>query len=306
MKKIKIHIHGSKIQVALVKNIFKTDENLQLTSFPKCDIVYSIYGPGIEFKHNLIYWLFTKKIHLIHWIGNDAEIFESQKGNFFRKIVNFAKLQILYFKLRQSKVIFIASSPWLAKSIEKRTGIKTKYIVLTSIYSEEMSCFLRLQERKIDFLIYSPISTGNLHSIIEVLDVAKKFPDKSFFILCPDLSNTNPFPFITTSNVTIMPKQDQHQMWKLYNDTNCFLRLKKSGDAISLSVLEALFYKCDVIWNYEFDNCIKTEIIDLEQVISNQIKNKKLNESGHNMIIQHYSIDKWRKEFVNYLFKIVE
>lgn len=304
---IKINITGTPIQTSLIKSILKEDKEITFVNYNDADVYYVVFGPGLT-KKNIFRWLFSNKKFLIHWIGLDTKFYlVNNNGNIKSRIYTFIKKGVLMYKYKTGKLYYISSSPWLANEIEKASGIKTDYLVITSIFPEKMTKYIDDSgNRDIDFLTYSPLSSKNMYSINEIIDAAEKFPSYKFVIIVPDLENEGKYPYEIPSNVSVLKKQTQEQMWKLYSNCKCFLRMKQTGDAISLSVLEALFFKCHVLWTYEFDCCLYTPLSNLQTNLQKVIKEDKMNEKGHELIINKYSTKQWKKDFKALLRTILE
>lgn len=300
-----INLIGSPIQTKLIESILENVSYFNLTDYKNADIIYYIYGPGFN-KKNFFKWIFSNKIYIIHWIGLDTEIYLGNNKNLKVYISHQIKKIIikLRFLFRKRKTHFISSSPWLTTAVQDKSKIPTQYLVITSIFEEKMKMYLLDHERNIDFLTYTPLSAKNIYSVKEIIESAKKFPKSNFVFIVPDLKNNESYPYKIPQNIKILPKQSQHQMWELYNQTKCFIRLKKTGDAISLSVLEALFFKCHVIWNYEFKGTIFTQISQLDISITKVLSLNKLNEEGHEIIKNQYTVKAWINQFKNYIESI--
>lgn len=146
----KIYTIGSEYHCDLVKNIMKDEKEFLFTNNLKdADLLYAVYGPGLE-KKTISYWIFSNKPILIHWIGKDTFIFDKSRivSGIKNKISRFLKISILKYRNLLGNVKYVSSAPWLANEVETLSKIQTDYFVLTSIEKD-----LLLKPKKIEYMI---------------------------------------------------------------------------------------------------------------------------------------------------------
>jgi hypothetical protein len=86
-------------------------------------------------------------------------------------------------------------------------------------------------------------------------------------------------------------------MQELYSKSKFFLRFTEH-DGLSLSVLEALYFKLQVLWTYSFPHVyhIKNNDILIES-LPDIVNEWRPNDEGHEYVLNNYSINVWKKDF---------
>ncbi|SDJ11461.1 hypothetical protein SAMN04515654_12829 [Halanaerobium congolense] len=303
-----IFITGSEYHCNMVKKILSDNPEINFTDDLKsADILYVIFGPGIS-KETLKYWILTNKPILIHWIGKDTFFLEGdRKYDIFSKgyYTNKLKKIILNARYLFNNVKFISSAPWLAKRVNKLTNKDTDYLVLTSIDKNKL--LTPRKKRKYDFISYIPINDFELYYGNEFLSIIENNPKREFCIVCPDLHNLEDWPYKKYSNLKIQTRTTQKGFYECLNNSKSFIRLKNGGDAIALSVLEALAHGCNVVWNLDFKFCSYETRESFKHNYQKYFVNDfEINYSAIKFIKENYDITAWQKDFISLVNKILK
>ena len=149
-------------------------------------------------------------------------------------------------------------------------------------------------------ITYLPEGKEQFYGIEFVKFIAEKHPELKIYIV----GNEN--DSLSLKNVKFLGKLSQEEMLKLYDKTTILLRIPKH-DGLSLMLLEALIKGKEVIYcyNFPYTKCATTnEEVDLmlNEIIS---KPPKLNEEGHQYIIENYNIDVIRKKLQSILLNLL-
>lgn len=296
--------------VELWMNLLNSIKGIHATLFndtlQNIDIIYWIFGGGPSVKKFPLFWLKKNPPLIIHWIGSDVYIrTECKKSGSFH--LNRALWDRL-LKLKESKngVAHLATAEWLVNELHK-TGITAEYLPITTIdtsrpYTEKSS-----DERTFDFLSYIPSTRGPFYGEEKILSVAKKLSTKKFIIIRPDiLDEENHSRNITLKNVTILPRKTLNEMNEIYSNSKCFLRFTRH-DSLSLSVLEALYYKEQIFWTYDYPNvyCI-SKISNLAEKMESIATNWTPNIEGHNFVKKNFNLEKIKDDFKKKIDEIIE
>ncbi|WP_080832536.1 hypothetical protein [Cohnella massiliensis] len=302
----KIYLFGSEYHCKMVRGILSSDNEVKFVeSIQEADLIYVIYGPGVNRK-TLKYWIFTRKPFLIHWIGTDTFILDKSRSRpqLITKIHRVVSLSLMKFRNLNNSLKFLSSAPWLAKDVAEMTGIDTEYFVLTSIENENL--LIPNQNRTFDFITYIPLQNFEMYFGSVFLEIVKLNPDKQFCIVCPDLLDIKNWPYERYTNLKIQQRTNKEGFYQLLNQSKCFIRLKDGGDAIALSVLEALAHGCKVVWNIPFDYC------NFETRDSFKLNYKKyfgefeLNREAIRFVKENYNVDMWRVQFKSIINELLK
>jgi len=249
MKAYRLFISGTApYHKELAADVLKKSNIINLVdSVSKADVIYHIFGPDLD-KYNLLYWLGSKK-HIVHWIGSDTIFYEKEKS-FFSFLVNFAKKSILDYCRRRNNLIYIASAPWIGTAVQVMSSFPVDYVLISTLSKARIA---KIDiSKKFDFITYVPCGRETTYSLVDILRAASENLENSFAIVVPNIDDINDLEWDidTYENVTVFPKQTHAEMISLICSSKCFLRLKSSGeDAYALTVLEALYCGCNVLWN---------------------------------------------------------
>jgi len=212
------------------------------------------------------------------------------KTKIYRQLVKLAT------KLKK-RIINLAGSPWLVDEL-KTQGIRAIYLPLSTLNIERMKPpNIDVSDKDIDVLSYVPKRRFTFYGGHHILKLARNFPEYTFVVVMPDVRDDHRLPRSPFKNLVFMSKRSFEEMQALYLRAKCFLRLTKH-DGLSLSILEALYYKLTVVWTYRFPYAIHVNYNDVEKLktlLPELIDNYSPNEEGHQFVVTHFSQDALRK-----------
>lgn len=249
MEKYRLYVSGTApYHKNLAVDVLMKSEIIDLVaSEAEADFIYHIFGPDLD-KRNLFSWLGPKK-HIVHWIGSDTN-FYTKSTNSFSNFITSIKKFILNSSKKRGNLCYLASAPWIGDIIQRRSQFPVEYVLISTISKDRI---LRIDTKKdVDFLTYIPFGREETYSLPAILNAARGNPENHFAIVVPNVSSvgTLEWDLLGCENVTIFPNQSHAEMITLICRSKCFLRLKYSEeDAYALTVLEALFCGCNVLWN---------------------------------------------------------
>lgn len=299
-----IIVEGTPYHRELVTNILKSSNNYVVTELnSKTEIsnyvIYNIYGKGPWPHKNPKLWLSKKNLLILHWIGTDVLDMTNSYANekVHVKIYHRLWLSLLRYKYKNNTLVHLAGAPWLVEELET-VGIKAKYFPLTSINTENAETLLDDVEKDIDVLSYVPINKFDFYGGSKIIRLAKELPTYKFFLLHPDLDEiTCDINQRYPKNVTVSPNVDFKEMKELYLRSKVFLRLT-DHDGLSLSVLEALFYKLQVCWTYSFPNTHHVKDYETLKIsVMHEVENWVANNQGHEYVKEKFDIKRWKVQF---------
>jgi len=302
-RRIKISVCGSTpLIVDEVYNILKKMqlfEVMKSDDFRHSDIIYWIYGKGPSIKNFFPVWIKKKPIIINHWIGSDVigEIERNQQHG-INRIQNSIQDFIYYWKWKNGGLINLAAAPWLIDELSK-LHIYATYLPITTIDLNELEPADIHVEKDIDFLTYVPFRSFDFYGGDKIVKLAHRWQNYQFLLVIPDLDEI-PLDFVEKmpKNVIVSPKVTRSEMFELYKRSKFFIRYTQH-DAISLSVLEALYFNVHVLWTYDFPF---TQKINSDEILSDSIpvlvQNWRPNEDGHAFIRKNYSTEKFREDFM--------
>jgi hypothetical protein len=267
--------------------------------FRDCDIIYWIFGKGPSIKNNLSVWIKKDPIIINHWIGSDV-IHESRRNRQegFRRIENCIQDYIFYRKRKMGGLINLTSAPWLVNELSV-LNIGATYLAITTLDLDELGKLTEDLPKDIDFLSYVPFRSFEFYGGDKILKIAERWQNYKFLIICVDLDEI-PFEFVEKmpKNVILSPKVGRKKMIEFYKRSKFLIRYTQH-DAISLSVLEALYFKLQVLWTYDFPfTCKIHNPEDLSDSIPDLIENWYPNDEGQMFVIENYSTQKFRENFI--------
>jgi hypothetical protein len=289
MKKIRCKIDGSSYHVDIITKLLKNNNLLEIVEntnkVENIDVYYWISGfPIKKFINNPFILLKKKPIIVIHWIGTDVS---KLNHNNSIKQLTLNVITILNEK-RYKKYINLAVTPWLVNEL-KSAGINALYLPISSL-NKEMNPGNN-DYKDIDFVSYVPKNKFIFYGGPYILKLAKKLNNFKFAIIMSDVINNEKLPKNSIKNLILLPKLSNVELIKIYNRSKCFIRLTEH-DGLSLSVLEALFYKLQIAWTYNFPYTHLVHLNDIngtEKTLSNIINNFSLNTEGHQYVLNNFS-----------------
>jgi len=301
-KRKKILVSGMQGLVALVQDSLDTItlfDTVKSDNLNQSDIIYWIAGRGPSIKKNIFLWIKKDPIIINHWVGSDVtiEIERTQKHGIYR-IQNFIQDLIYDRKMKKGRLINLAAAPWLVDELSK-ININATYLPLTTIDEHKLTPVDIHHVKDIDFLSYVIFNRFDFYGGDKIVELANRWQNYTFLIICADLDEI-PQDFIEKmpKNLTISPRVNWNKMLEFYQRSKFFLRYTEH-DGLPLSVLEALFYHLQVLWTYDFPYTQKIETQEkLSDSIPSLVKNWHPNENGHAYVLENFTVDKWRANFL--------
>lgn len=290
----------------LLNSIEGINASLFNEKFQKIYIVYWVFGGGPSVKKFPLFWLKKNPLLIIHWIGSDVLYrTENKQSRFFN--LNQA-LWDRFLKIKESRngVVHLAAAEWLATEL-KQTGITAEYLPMSTIDTSQPINEKTSSQREYDFLSYIPSNRGPFYGEEKILSIAKKLTTKKFVIIRPDILKKEDLPSDNKlKNVIYLPRKPFREMKEIYLNSKCFLRFT-IHDGLSLSVLEALYYKEQVFWTYDFPNvyCI-SKTSNLIEKLDSTVSDWKPNINGHYYVKMNFNVEKIRADFQKKLNEIIE
>jgi len=305
-------IGGNKYHRELIMEILRSSNNylikdLNSKSETSNSVIYYIYGKGPAPHKNLKLWLSRKNLLILHWIGTDVlnAINSNTHARLHKKVYHALWDFLLEYKYKNNTLLHLAGASWLVEELAT-VGIKAKYLPITSINTRNMEPFTNTAEKDIDIISYVPFNRFSFYGGDEIIKLAEELPTCKFFLLHPDLDEiTSDINQNYPENVTVSPKIEFKDMQILYSRSKVFIRLTEH-DGLSLSVLEALFYKLQVFWTYPFPNTHHVKDHDALKVdIKQSVENWVPNEQGHEYIMDNFQIEDWEIQFKKIIEELI-
>jgi len=301
-RRIKISVDGMPGVIPVVKNSIKTInlfDDVKSDNFNQSDIIYWISGKGPSIKKYFFLWIKKDPLIINHWIGSDVTIErERTQQHGINQIQNFIIDFFYHRKMKKGRIIHLAAAPWLVDELAK-ININATYFPITTIDEHKLEPVDIHHVKDIDFLSYVPFNRFDFYGGDKIVKLAHRWQNYTFLIICPDL-NEIPLDLMEKmpKNVTISPRIDWNKMPEFYQRSKFFIRYTEH-DGLPLSVLEALYYNLHVLWTYDFPNTIKIDTQEkLSDSIPSLVKNWHPNENGHVYVIENFSVEKWRANFL--------
>jgi hypothetical protein len=212
-----------------------------------------------------------------------------------------------FLKIKESRrgVVHFAAAEWLISELHQ-TGINAEYLPISSIDTSQPITEKASTEREYDFLSYIPSNRAEFYGEDKILSIAKKLTTKKFIIIRPDIVEKEKIANISQyKNVTYLPRKPFKEMNELYLNSKCFLRFTKH-DGLSLSVLEALYYKEQVFWSYPYPNVHHiSETKDIIKKMDSIVSDWKPNIDGHKFVKENFNLQKVKANFQKKLEEII-
>jgi hypothetical protein len=306
-KRIKIAICGDADAIEVIQDSLKTTPIFEIEnsdSIGHSDIIYWLYGKGPSMTKYFLFWIKKNPLIINHWIGSDVlnEMEIYQHGN---RMYNFFRDCISHWKMKRKGLINLAVAPWLVDELSK-ININAIYLPLTTIDIRKLGTVDDQPVKDIDFLSYVLFRRFDFYGGDKIVKLAETWKNYNFLIIFADL-NELPYDFIETmpKNITFSSRVDRNKMSEFYQRSKFFIRYTQH-DGLSLSVLEALYYNLHVLWTHEFPFTIK---IDTHEKLSDSfpslIDSWQPNYDGHAYVIEHFSVETWKKNFVKIVQKSI-
>jgi hypothetical protein len=303
----KISIDGMQDVIEIVRDCIHATSSFEMINsdnFNQSDIIYWISGRGPSIKKYFFLWIKKDPIIINHWIGSDVTFeMEKTRQHGISRIPNFIEGFINNWKLKKGGLIHLAAAPWLVDELSK-ININATYLPITTIDEHKLGPVDIHHVKDIDFFSYVLFNRFDFYGGDKIVKLAHRWQNYTFLIICRDL-NEIPLDFIEKmpKNLTISPRIDWNEMPEFYQRAKFFIRYTHH-DGMPLSVLEALYYNLQVLWTYDFPYTIKIETQEkLSDSIPSLVKNWHPNENGHAYVIENFSVDKWKANFLEIIQK---
>jgi hypothetical protein len=304
-KRIKIAVCGDEYVSGVIRDSLRTIpvfEVINSDEVRQSDIIYWVYGKGPSMRKYLLFWIKKDPLIINHWIGSDVlDEMERKTKPGITKINNFIQDCIVRWKMKNGGLITLAGAPWLVEELAK-FPIQATYLPITTIDTQKLGPVDNQHVKDIDFLSYIPISRFNFYGGDKIVKLATRWPEYNFLIICADINEiSRDFVEKLPENITIIPRVSRSSMPEFYQRSKFFIRYTEH-DSESLSVFEALYYNLQVLWTYDFPCTIKIRTFEtLSDSISSRVENWQPNYQGHDYILEHFSLEKWRADFLTIL-----
>jgi len=303
--RIKIAVCGNQGPVScndIIIECLNTIEGVEIDTsqtFQNPDVIYWVSPRGPSIKKYFLFWIKKNPLIINHWIGTDVitEIERKQQQE-IRRLRNFFIDCVYWFKMKRGGLIHLASAPWLVDELSK-LHIPATYVPITSIDTGILGAVNSHVIKDIDFFSYVPFERFSFYGGNKIVKLAKRWPNYRFLIICPDLTEI-PADFLEKmpENIQFSPRVERDKMPGLYQRSKFFIRYTQH-DGLSVSVLEALYFNLEVLWTHDFPGTYKIETLEkLSDSIPSLVKNWHPNENGHAYVIENFSVEKWRANFL--------
>lgn len=304
-KRIKISVWGDSGPLNILQDSLNTClQTINLfevvdSSCKKPDIIYWVGGQGPSIKKYLLFWIRKKPIIINHWIGSDvlARIEKNQEHG-LNRIVNFIQDSIVWWKMKRGGLINVAVAPWLVYELAT-IPVHATYLPITTIDRNNLGEVDTRHAKDIDFLSYVQLRRFDFYGGDKVVKLATRWKKYTFLLILGDCTEI-PLDFLEKipKNIIVSPRVERNNMSELYQRSRFFIRYTQH-DGLSLSVLEALYYNLEVAWIYDFPCTHKIETLEkLSDSIPSLIDHWQPNEKGHAYVTEHFSLEKWREDFL--------
>jgi hypothetical protein len=263
------------------------------------DIIYWVGGKGPSIKKYFLFWIKKNPIIINHWIGTDVlEEMKKNQHHGLRRIYNFILDSIIWWKMENGGLINLAVAPWLVDELST-LKIPAIYLPITTIDTNYLGTVDIQHEKDIDFLSYVQVRRFDFYGGDKIVKLAHRWKNYTFLMILGDITEIPPdFIEKMPKNVRLSPRVERNKMPELYQRSKFFIRFTQH-DGLSLSVLEALYFNLDVLWTYDFPCTHKIDTFEkLSDSIPSLVKHWQPNDQGHTYVLQHFSIEKWREDFL--------
>ena len=301
-QKIKISVCGDEYVSEVIRDSLSTINLIEVINsddLSQSDIIYWVGGKGPSIKKYFLFWFKKNPIIINHWIGSDV-LSEMEKNQHHRiqRIGNFIRDSLFWWKMKRGGLINLAVTPWIVDELAK-LDINATYLPITTIDTHSLETVDIQHVKDIDFLIYVQLRRFDFYGGDKIVKLADRWKNYKFLIILGDINEIPPdIAEKIPENVTISPKVERNKMPELYQRSKFFIRYTQH-DGLSLSVLEALYYNIQVLWTYDFPCTQKIESLEkLSDAIPSLVNDWHPNEGGHAYVIDHFSIEKWREDFL--------
>lgn len=301
-KHLRISVCGDEYVTEVVRDslsAINSFEVLNSDDFIQSDIIYWVFGKGPSIRKNFLLWIKKEPLIINHWIGSDVlDEMDKKHQRGMNRIYNTIQDCIFHWKIKKGGLITFAGAPWLVDELSK-LHIHATYLPITTIDPYKLGLVDLNHVKDIDFLSYVPFNRFDFYGGDKLLKLANRWHNYKFLLICADLKEVPPdFVEKMPKNIMISPRVERNKMPEFYQRSKFFIRYTQH-DSESLSIFEALYFNLQVLWTYDFPYTHKIETFEkLSDSIPSLVKNWNPNYQGHAYVIEHFSIEKWRKDFL--------
>jgi hypothetical protein len=263
------------------------------------DIIYWVGGQGPSIKKYVLFWIKKNPIIINHWIGTDVLVrMEKKRHPGIHSIPDGILDSIIRWKNTRGGLINLAVAPWLVDELAA-LPLDATYLPITTIDEQTLGPVNPGHGKDIDFLSYVQVRRFEFYGGDKILDLASRWKEYTFLLILGDVTEIpEDFNGKIPKNVTMLPRVERNAMPELYQRSKVFIRYTQH-DGLSLSVLEALYFNLEVLWTYDFPCTRKIETLEkLSDSIPSLIDSWQPNAMGHAYVIEHFSVEKWREDFL--------
>lgn len=305
---VKIGIAGSPAHCRLLRDALKEAEHVAViddgAKFSEVDILFWISGPGPLLSKHPRLWIGTKPFLVMYWIGSDVLFCLNRPKKILHRVSRYVRNLLFKLRVRRKSMIHLACAPWLVEELS-RVGILARNLSITTIDAKRLRNPDHLRNRDIDFLSYVPLGRFSFYGGDKIIRMAEILSGCSFVIVMPNVTEIDAVNLPEhPGNVVFIPKVNFEEMQEFYLRSKCFLRFT-IHDGMSLSVLEALFFKLQVFWTYSFPHVYNINNIgDLPTALRQVVTDYQPNEQGHCYVTENFSFQSWSAYLVSLINEI--
>jgi len=302
---LKAFYFGSPHHAEVVSEILGT-LGFERTSLREAELLYWIAAiPTAKRLRYLMDFISSRdKKLVIHWIGSDVHNLIAPR-NLIKK--SYGVFLDLLTSSYSDRILNLTGSSWLKEELEMKE-IESTVLPVTTISPSNYICPDRDFTRKTDVLTYTQKRRFSFYGSDTILGLARELPEYKFKFLFGDVENLQELPATRLENVTFLPRIPFEEMKETYLGSKCFLRIPVH-DGLSLSILEALYFKMQPIWSYSFPHVVTVDKDDKEEIrdeLRRVLEGFTENELGHDYVIKEYSRSRIRERYQSIMPKLGE
>jgi len=256
-----------------------------LLSLPFCNKVISMNG--VSDKSGSLSWAMRfKKPLIMQWQGTDVLLLRERIEN--KAVLNTYLDYATHF----------TDAPWLQKELDE-LGIEAKLLSFKSLKPITTTT----QYSEINILTYLGKGRESFYGWEVILEAMRSFQNIQLYVMGTDGEGLEKLP-----NITFLGWADKNQVIEHYKKCPIFVRMTEH-DGYSLSIMEALSYGLEVIWNNPHEKTLlATNSVELTKSIiqlNEKITERQLqsNTENQNWIKENLDRDKVLKNYIETVTK---
>lgn len=248
----------------------------QLNTLKECSHYYKV-GTIDNWKFLPFILLFTRVKVVLHWIGTDALLYDTNKFvKFFFNFITF------FFKKR---IIHVAVSSNLIEELNSG-GIKADSLPIIPDGMEELS---NKNKKEKQVVSYIPQNRLDFYSFDKLYSCCKLLPEYNFVIIG---MNQYPDGFDELSNLSLLEFQPYEKLMEIIDSSEYLIRYT-FHDGLPKMILEAFMLETKVIFNHKMEPAFCADNInDIVECIKG---NKISTENIRSVAIDNYGYSKVKK-----------